>query len=531
VKASGSRRERGAYFTPHAVAEALANWAIKSRSEIVLDPAAGRGHLLAAAAKRLRDLGRKRSPQIWGVELHGRSFQRLVTNFRAWGISDKNALEGDFFSCVADLPKCDVALMNPPYVRHHDIPTATRDTMINALNGTRGIVDGRASAWAYFLALIPELLKAGGRIAAVLPTDLLASDYGAPVLDYLQNVFSTVSLIYCDGDVFPTLSQQTILLLADGHRKEDGRKAAMELRRVRYAVQGGSGFSLKSKKQGKTFRAGETLPRILAPRSALAIEARLMKRNDVKMIGDLAKVELGYVTGDNGFFHLSAADARRFGISDTHLTRALTRERDLLGVRFTATDWKRRMNEGAKDWLLTPMSGQSRAVRNLLKRKAAKEASESYKCDIRTPWWRVPLTEPPRALMVYMGSKARIVSNTARVQISNSFFRLTKLKDVSPNDLAVASLTSVFRLSAGLNSRLLGGGLRKLEPSDAQRILVPTHRIRPRDLGRVDRLLRVGRWEDACVLADKLILERGLGWSRSLIESARAAAAQLHQAF
>src|SRR5438445_8127456 len=177
-------------------------------------------------------------------------------------------------------------------------------------------------------------------------------------------------------------------------------------------------------------------------------------------------------------------------------------------VLFTATDWKRRMKEGARDWLLTPTNGQSRAVKNLLQRKAAMEARSSYKCDIRTPWWRVPLADPPRALMVYMGSKARIVSNTARAQISNSFFRLTKIKDLSPNDIAVASLTSVFRLSAGLNARLLGGGLLKLEPSDARGVLIATHSIRSRDIRRVDKLLRAGQWDDACQLADKMILER-----------------------
>ncbi len=493
-----------------------------------MDPAAGKGDLLAAAEQRLRSLGRKRRPGIWGVELHSVTFQRLVASFRGWSIDNENALEGNFFSRLADLPKCDVVLMNPPYVRHHDIPVATRATMVEALDGARGSVDGRASAWAYFLAVSPNLLKVGGRLAAVLPTDLLASDYGAPVLTHLQKLFSTLHLIYCDGDVFPALSQQTILLLADGRHKEDGRKADMKLRRVRYPVKGVSGFSVASKRNGKIFTAGETLPRILAPKSALAIEARLMERSDVKKIGDLATVELGYVTGDNGFFHLSAADAKRFGLADRHLTKALTRERDLLGVRFTATDWKRRIMEGARDWLLTPTNGQSRAVKNLLKRKAAMEARSAYKCDIRTPWWRVPLADPPRALMVYMGSRARIVSNTARAQISNSFFRLTKIKDLSPNDLAVASLTSVFRLSAGLNARLLGGGLLKLEPSDAQRVLVPIHRIPARDLGRVDRLLRRGEWEDACVLADKLILERGLGWSKRLIESVRAAARQLH---
>jgi adenine-specific DNA-methyltransferase len=186
------------------------------------------------------------------------------------------------------------------------------------------------------------------------------------------------------------------------------------------------------------------------------------------------------------------------------------------------------MKEGARDWLLTPTNGQSRAVRNLLKRKAAKEARSSYKCDIRTPWWRVPLSDPPRALMVYMGSKARIVSNTARAQVSNSFFRLTEIKGLSANDLAVASLTSVFRLSGRLNSRLLGGGLLKLEPSDARNVLVPMHRTRARDVARVDRLLRLGRLDHAQALADRLILKRGLGWSEKFIESVRAAAEQVH---
>src|SRR5207245_583455 len=78
----------------------------------------------------------------------------------------------------------------------------------------------------------------GGRLAAVLPSDLLSADYGAPLLTYLQTTFSALHLAYCDDAVFPALSQQTILLLADGRRDEAQKPADIRFRRVRFRVEG-----------------------------------------------------------------------------------------------------------------------------------------------------------------------------------------------------------------------------------------------------------------------------------------------------
>jgi len=327
--------------------------------------------------------------------------------------------------------------------------------------------------------------------------------------------------------VFPALSQQTILLLADGRRDEAQEPADIRFRRVRFRVEGAEGGVLVRDSGSKPLKPGQTLHRVLASEAVTNLESSLLKRLDVKRIGEVAKVDLGYVTGENKFFHLSAAEAESLGLSPAHLTRALTTEKGIAGLRFTARDWTQCLKDGRQAWLLTPKNRSARAVARLLRRKAAVGAQQRYKCKQRTPWWRVPLADPAPAFIVYMGNKMRIITNTAQVQISNTFYRVTEIGGMSPRDLAAASLTSVFRLSAVLNSRLLGGGLKKLEPSDVRRVMVPVSRIRAAAFDRIDRLVRSGQWGKARRLADELVLKRGLGWSTRMISRLQKAASSL----
>jgi hypothetical protein len=62
------RKARGAFFTPTVVAEYLADWAIRSPSDRVLEPSCGEASFLLAAMKRFRDLGvhRPLESQLWG---------------------------------------------------------------------------------------------------------------------------------------------------------------------------------------------------------------------------------------------------------------------------------------------------------------------------------------------------------------------------------------------------------------------------------------------------------------------------------
>src|SRR5438309_8461515 len=75
-----SRKARGAFFTPPAIAQFLTDWAIADNpSAKVLDPTCGDGVFLLAAGERLRELDASRAAitaQLTGVDVHGPSLDQ-----------------------------------------------------------------------------------------------------------------------------------------------------------------------------------------------------------------------------------------------------------------------------------------------------------------------------------------------------------------------------------------------------------------------------------------------------------------------
>lgn len=90
-------------------------------------------------------------------------------------------------------------------------------------------------------------------------------------------------------------------------------------------------------------------------------------------------------------------------------------------------------------------------------------------------------------------------------------------------------MTSIFQLSAILNGRLLGGGLMKLEPSDAAKVLVPTTHVSSSAARKIDGLIRKGRTDDARKAADTALLVNALGFSIETVCSIQRVLAELQR--
>ena len=72
VESAETRKARGAFFTPPLVCKQLADWAIRTPTDKVLEPSCGEAAFLIAAVSRLHDLGAK-VPSVAGVEIHNAS--------------------------------------------------------------------------------------------------------------------------------------------------------------------------------------------------------------------------------------------------------------------------------------------------------------------------------------------------------------------------------------------------------------------------------------------------------------------------
>ena len=99
--------------------------------------------------------------------------------------------------------------------------------------------------------------------------------------------------------------------------------------------------------------------------------------------------------------------------------------------------------------------------------------------------------------------------------------------------MAVSWLTSLTMLSTEVEGHSMGGGMLKLEPSEAESTILAlpkldTERIAPL-VEELDSLLREDKWQAANEFADDLILVQGMGLSPSEVISLRQGASLLRE--
>ncbi len=213
-----ARKARGAFFTPDDVTQFIAEWAIRSENDAVMEPSAGDAAFLVAAVRRLRALSADASstPRIDGVEIH--DYSARVGRERVRDAGGRAQIKVSDFFLVEPTPAYDAVIGNPPYVRYQDWTGDSRTRSRAAALRAGVALSGLASSWAAFTVHSAAFLKEGGRLGLVLPAELLAVNYAAPVRKFLFKHFRSVELVLFDEQVFPEAEADVVLLLASGYR-------------------------------------------------------------------------------------------------------------------------------------------------------------------------------------------------------------------------------------------------------------------------------------------------------------------------
>ena len=114
------------------------------------------------------------------------------------------------------------------------------------------------------------------------------------------------------------------------------------------------------------------------------------------------------------------------------------------------------------------------AVRSYLDSAPGERAREAYKCRAREPWYAVPDVVVPDGFLTYMsGERVQVVGNAARCVATNSVHVVRMKGTASFRALQRGFASALSQLSCEVEGHPLGGGMLKVEPREAQRILVP----------------------------------------------------------
>jgi len=525
VDAPAARKARGAYFTPPALANFLARWAVHgNRSARVLDPTCGEGVFLLAAARELRHLGtveERLDDQVFGVDLHGESLEETTRLLEEEGL-DANVIASDFFELAppselfSSFGPFDAVIGNPPFVRYQQhVGQARRLSARAALRqGVR--LSGLASSWAALPVHAGAFLVPEGRMAMVLPAELLTVGYAEPVRQWMRRRFASVKLVFFERRQFADALENVVLVLAQG----SGGCDAFSLYYVHDGedlnrIQPFDEYAVTLSDEGKWSDL------LLSIRERQVFKA--VTHDHFVGLGDYGAPELGTVTGANWFFTLNEATRKQFGLQpDRHVDPICPPgTRHLRGLSFTQGDWDALRDAGEAVWILQPtVADRSAGLRRYLEVGESKGVPDAYKCQVRAVWWRPPVVARPDLFFTYMSHRyPRLISNTAGVTFVNSMHgvRLKPGMKIAKQALPVLAMNSVTMLGAEIYGRSYGGGILKMEPREAARLPLPApkhlavawERLR-RDRPKLEAELRAGRWAGVVERVDQVLLRETL---------------------
>lgn len=517
-------KSQGAYYTNSEVASFLVRWAVRRGEETVLDPGFGGGVFLAAAGERLRSLGGNPATQVFGIELNYDAF-RSVAEGNSPGAA--RLLHRDFFDLMAcDLPQVDAVVGNPPFIRYQRFTGDIRRQALCRAAEAGVTLSGLASSWAPFLVHAAGFIRDGGRLAMVAPAELGYAVYARPVIDFLRRTFRSIWIISFASKLFPRLSEEAVLVLAaDKGRPFKGMEvidlpttSALNEWEIAESPPQGVRVDPVTIIQGEAKLANYVLrPRTHGLYQELLADVRVLK------LGEIADVGIGYVTGDNDFFHLDRETVDRFNLPDDVLRPAVRRGADFCGLRLTAVDWTQLYDSGRACRLLflPPDKPVPDSVQRYLEDGARRGVLNRYKCRVRDAWYSVPLVYEADGFLTYMsGSDLKLVVNEAGAVAPNTLHIVRLLPGVLSGaeralQLAVAWQSSLTGLSCEMEGHSLGGGLLKLEPKEARRVAVACPGLQPQQMRalaeQLDVLVRAGRRDEARRLVDGELLHEGLG--------------------
>lgn len=478
-------RQKGQFWTPPWVADAMVAYALGGGAGQIFDPAVGAGAFLLAAQRIAGHLGRK----LWlaGCELDPAALQQAkAAGADIAGVALRDFLDPpDLRRPLRDSDLLAAVVANPPYVRHHRLPAAVKAALRSYSTELLGQpLDGRAGYHAYFLLRALQRLAPGGRLAFILPADIAEGVYAAALWRWIGGKFCIDAAVTFAPDATPFPGVDTNALVVLIRRAEP----AAHLNWAR-CCDAGCG-DLQAWVASDFAAAQPTLQvqrRGLAEALATGLSRSPAATQQSVQLGDLVRVVRGVATGANEFFLVTAAEARRWQLPAEWLRRAVGRTRDVPdgGSELTTARLDALDAQGRPTWLLA-LDGRDLgqfppAVQRYLKHGEQAGLPLRTLIASRKPWYKTEDRPAPPWLFAYLGRRsARFVCNAAAA-VPLTGFLCVYARDPSP--AAVQALTTVLldpRTLANLPqvAKSYGDGALKAEPRALMKLPVPLEVLR-----------------------------------------------------
>jgi len=468
-------REKGQFWTPDWVAEAMVSYVLLGGAQRIFDPAVGAGAFFRAARIVGREL--RQTPKMLGAEIDPNALRQAKEN----GLTEADLACVELRDFVLDPPPgyFEAIVANPPYIRHHRLrPELKAKLRALAVRLIGRPLDGRAGLHVYFLLRALQLLAPGGRLAFIMPADTCEGVFAPVLWEWITRRYRLEAVITFDPEAspFPDVDTNPLIFMIQRAEPTEEFLWARCLRSEgedlkRWVL---SGFTSRPtnvvvcrRALTEGLRTGLSRP----PRETAAGSPRL---------GDFATVLRGIATGANDFFFLTQEQAKALGIPAEFLVPAIGRTRDVPEDHIDDELLKALDERGRPTLLLCPdgrpLNGFPEALRRYLEEGVRRGLPRRPLLAARAPWYKMEVRKPPPILFAYLGRRnSRFVRNLAGVVPLTGFLCVyPRVED----ELFIEKLWSVLSHPATVSNLALvgksyGSGCIKVEPRALEKLPLP----------------------------------------------------------
>ncbi|MGD9587527.1 MAG: N-6 DNA methylase [Pyrinomonadaceae bacterium] len=513
---------RGGYYTPLDLASFIAEWTSAIKPKTILEPSCGDGIFFEALAK----IRLAKRVTMTGFELNDAEAEKASARMRSLNIRSAEVRQDDFLEWALRHLKnpevqFDAVVGNPPFIRYQFLPELfqIRAEMIFRELGLP--FTKHTNAWVPFILASVALLRPGGRIAMVVPSEIIHIPHAQSLRTYLGKECNRIVLIDPEELWFDDTLQGAVILLAEKKQKKTDVADGLGI----YPVKGREFLKLSPETifaephsiNGKTVQGKWT--RALLNDKQRALFDEFEAHASVFKFKDIAKVDVGIVTGANKFFHVSDETVETFGL-EKYAHPMFGRSEHCPGIIYDESQHTLNATKGSPTnflWFDESALSDDR-VKAYIESGETQNLHTRFKCRVRSPWYTVPSVYATEiGLLKRAHHVPRLILNRMNAYTTDTAYRI-RTENVAAESLVGCFINPLTALSAELEGRHYGGGVLELVPSEIERLLLPMPKDFKADVKALDNDIRT--------LHADVVLERhgakvlgGLGFGKPDIDS------------